>query len=41
MSESVGYILTVALMVMACAIQPTASGKGFNANGEKDNGKCK
>lgn len=43
MSERFGIfnaILTVALILAACAILPTF-GKGFDANGEKDNGKCK
>lgn len=41
MCKSVRNVLSVALILAVCVISPVAFGKGFNAKGEKDNGKCK
>lgn len=41
MVEVVRNILAVAVILSTCSILIPASGKGFDANGEKDNGKRK
>ena len=40
MAKSVWNVLAIALILAMCTVWP-ALGKGFDANGEKDNGKSK
>ncbi|XP_031623309.1 transferrin [Contarinia nasturtii] len=41
MTETVWIILSIALLCCTCVFVPALGGKGFNANGEKDNGKLR